>query len=100
MSRWKVAIVMGTVGLLASPVLAQSVQDSNTYPGSVPDTPQSENLRGQNDYDAAGPTGTTVEPAPVQDPLAGSGYDPEGIPDDQMPLDNGADTVPPEPTDQ
>jgi len=96
MSIRKLAIVVGALGLLASPALAQSVQDSNTYPGSVPDTPQSENLRGQNDYDAGGPTGMILEPAPVPDPLDGSGY--EGAPNDDMPL--GGDEEPVEPGPQ
>jgi hypothetical protein len=99
MSIRKMAIVVGTLGLLATPALAQSVQDSNTYPGSVPDTPQSDNLRGQqNDYDAGGPTGMILEPAPVPDPLDGSGY--EGAPTDDQPLGSDEEPVEPGPNDQ
>jgi hypothetical protein len=99
MSIRKMAILAGTLGLLASPALAQSVQDSNTYPGSVPDTPQSDNLRGQHDdYDTVGPTGTIVEPAPVPDPLDGSGYVIEGGPNDEVPL--GEEPVEPGPNEQ
>ena len=65
MSFRKIAILTGTIGLLVSPAFAQSVQDSNTYPDSVPDTPQAGNLRGQQDFDTTGPTGAILVPVPA-----------------------------------
>ena len=101
MSLRKLAIWTGVIGLLATPALGQSVQDSNTYPGSVPDTPQSENLRGQNDYDATGATGTIVEPVPVPgEALEAPGYDTEGGANAEMPLGSGEDPSGPGPNDQ
>lgn len=99
MSIRKMAILFATLGLFTAPALAQSVQDSNTYPGSVPDTPQGENLRGQND-DATGPTGTIVEPETAPDGSDSSGYDTEGGPDSEMPLDSDEEPAGPGPNDQ
>jgi len=81
----KLAILAGTIGLLASPAFAQSAQDSNTYPDSVPDTPQAGNLAGQQDYDPAGPTGAILEPGPAPDALDMPGYGTEGGYNAEMP---------------
>jgi hypothetical protein len=76
MSFRRIAILTITIGLLASPAFAQSVQDSNTYPGSVPDTPQAGNLLGQHDFNLTGPTGAILVPVPAPD-LDSPGYEPE-----------------------
>ena len=72
----KIAILTGTIGLLASPAFAQSVQDSNTYPGSIPDTPQAGSLLGQQDFDVTGPTGAILVPVPAPY-LDSPGYAPD-----------------------
>jgi hypothetical protein len=100
MSFRKLAILTGTIGLLASPAFAQSVQDSNTYPGSIPDTPQAESLLGQQDFDPTGPTGAILEPGPAPDALDMPGYDIEGGVGLEMPLEGGVEPLGPEPFDQ
>jgi hypothetical protein len=94
MSFRKIAILTGTIGLLVSPAFAQSVQDSNTYPDSVPDTPQAGNLRDQRDFDTTGPTGAILVPVPAPyldrpgyGPEYGPVYDIEGGADVEMPLE-------------
>jgi hypothetical protein len=98
----KIAILTGTIRLFLSPAFAQSVQDSNTYPGSVPDTPQAGNLFGQHDFDVTGPTGAIL--VPVRAPyLDNPGYDPgyeiEGGADVEVPL-GGKEPLEPGPYDQ
>ena len=101
MSIRKLAILAGTIGLLTSPAFAQSSQDSNTYPGSVPDTPQAGNLAGQqDDLDLTGPTGAILEPGPAPDALDMPGYDIEGGPNAEMPLGIGEEPPGPGPNDQ
>jgi hypothetical protein len=103
MSFRKIAILTGTIGLLASPAFAQSVQDSNTYPGSIPDTPQAGNLRGQQDFDVTGPTGAILVPVPapyLDSPGYGPGYDIEGGADVEVPLGIGEEPLEPGPYDQ
>jgi hypothetical protein len=102
MSFRKIAIFTGTIALLVSPAFAQSVQDSNTYPGSVPDTPQAGNLLGQQDFDVTGPTGAILVPVPA--PYLGSpgydpGYDIEGGADFEVPLGVGKEPLEPGPYD-
>jgi hypothetical protein len=94
MSFRKIAILSGTIGLLASPGFAQSVQDSNTYPGSIPDTPQARSLLGQQDFDVTGPTGAILEPVPAPY-LDSPGYDIEGGANVEAPL--GIDEEPLDP---
>jgi hypothetical protein len=96
----KLAILTGTIGLLAVPAFAQSAQDSNTYPGSIPDTPQAGNLLGQQDFDVTGPTGAILEPGPPPDALDMPGYDIEGGVGLEMPLEDGVEPLGPEPFDQ
>jgi hypothetical protein len=98
MSIRKLAILAGTIGLLASPSFAQSTQDSNTYPNSVPDTPQAGNLAGQQDFD--GPTGAILEPGPGPDVLDLPEYDIEGGANAEMPLGSEVEPAGPEPYDQ
>ncbi|MET0482770.1 MAG: hypothetical protein ABWZ27_07640 [Aestuariivirgaceae bacterium] len=101
MSIRKLAILAGTIGLLSSPAFAQSTQDSNTYPESIPDTPQAGNLAGQqDDLDVTGPTGAILEPGPAPDALDMPGYDPEGGPYDEMPPGIGEEPPGPGPNDQ
>jgi hypothetical protein len=100
MSIRKLAIVAGTIGLLASPAFAQSTQDSNTYPDSIPDTPQAGNLAGQQDFDLTGPTGAILEPGPAPDALEMPGYDSEGGPNAEMPLGIDEEPLGPGPNDQ
>jgi hypothetical protein len=98
MSIRKLAILAGTIGLLASPAFAQSSQDSNTYPDSVPDTPQAGNLAGQqDDLDLTGPTGAILEPGPAPDVLDMPGYDSDGT---EMPLGIPEEPPGPGPNDQ
>ena len=102
MSIRKIAIVTGTIGFLVSPAFAQSVQDSNTYPGSVPDTPQAGNLLGQHDFDVTGPTGAILLPVPapyLDNPGYDPGYDIEGGADVEVPL-GGEEPLEPGPYDQ
>ena len=100
MSLRKIAILIGTIGLVASPAFAQSVQDSNTYPGSVPDTPQAGNLLGQQDFDVTGPTGAILVPVPAPY-LDSPGYGPvEGGADVEVPLGIGEEPSEPGPYDQ
>jgi hypothetical protein len=108
MSIWKIAILTGTIGLLASPAFPQSVQDSNTYPESIPDTPQAENLLGQQDFDVTGPTGAILVPVPAPyldspgyDPEYDPGYDPGyDIEGGEAPLGIGEEPLEPGPYDQ
>ena len=103
MSLRKSAILIGTIGLVASPAFAQSVQDSNTYPGSIPDTPQAGNLRGQQDFDVTGPTGAILVPVPapyLDSPGYGPGYDIEDGADVEVPLGIGEEPLEPGPYDQ
>ena len=107
MSFWKIAILTGTMGLLASPAFPQSAQDSNTYPGSIPDTPQAGNLLGQQDFDVTGPTGAILVPVPAPyldspgfDPGYDPGYDIEGGADGEVPLGIGEEPLEPGPYDQ
>src|SRR5262245_62010859 len=100
MSIRKLAILAGTIGLLASPAFAQSTQDSNTYPDSVPDTPQAGNLAGQQDFDVIGPTGAILEPGPGPDVLDVPGYDTDDGANAEMPLGSGVEPADPEPYDQ
>jgi hypothetical protein len=103
MSLRKIAILIGTIGLVASPAFAQSVQDSNTYPGSIPDTPQAGNLRGQQDFDVTGPPGAILVPVPapyLDSPGYGPGYDIEGGADVEVPLGIGEEPLEPGPYDQ
>ena len=98
MSFRKIAILTGTIGLLASPAFAQSVQDSNTYPGSIPDTPQAENLLGQQDFDVTGPTGAILVPVPapyLDSPGYDPGYDIEGGANVEVPLGIGEEPLDP-----
>ena len=96
MSFRKIAILSGTIGLLASPAFAQSVQDSNTYPGSIPDTPQAGSLLGQQDFDVTGPTGAILVPVPAPY-LDSPGYDIEGGANVEAPLGIGEEPLEPEP---
>jgi len=107
MSLRKIAILIGTIGLVASPAFAQSVQDSNTYPDSVPDTRQAGNLRGQQDFDTTGPTGAILVPVPapyLDRPGYGPEYGPvyviEGGADVEVPLGIGEEPLEPGPHDQ
>ena len=107
MSFRKIAILTATIGLLASPAFAQSVQDSNTYPGSVPDTPQAGNLLGQQDFDVTGPTGAILVPVPAPyldnpgyDLEYDPGYDIEGGANVEVPLGIGEEPLEPGPYDQ
>ncbi len=108
MSIRKLAILAGTIGLLASPAFAQSVQDLNTYPDSFPDTPQAGNLAGQQDFDAispdfdpTGPTGAILEPEPAPpDALDMPEYDIEGGANAEMPLGIYEEPPGPGPYDQ
>jgi hypothetical protein len=100
MSIRKLAILAGTIGLLAAPALAQSTQDSNTYPDSFPDTPQAGNLAGQQDFDVTGPTGAILEPGPGPDVLDMPEYDIEGGANAEMPLGSEVEPLGPEPYDQ
>src|ERR1041385_8399119 len=95
-------LVIGLVGLLTGPVLAQSAQDSNTYPGSVPNTPQSKNQSGQTDAGQTGATGSVKQPAPSSqsNSTGSSGYDTEGGANKEMPLGSGQDPSGPGPNDQ
>jgi hypothetical protein len=99
MSLRKIAILIGTIGLVASPAFAQSVQDSNTYPGSIPDTPQAGNLRGQQDFYVTGPPGAILVPVPAPY-LDSPGYDIEGGADVEVPLGIGEEPLEPGPYDQ
>ena len=101
MSIRKLALLAATIGLLAAPAFAQSTQDSNTYPDSVPDTPQAGNLAGhQDDFDASGPTGTILEPGPAPDALDMPGYDSDGDPNADLPPGDDAEPLGREPNDQ
>jgi hypothetical protein len=107
MSFRKIAILIGTIGLLASPAFAQSVQDSNTYPDSVPDTPQAGNLLGQQDFDVTGPTGAILVPVPAPyldspgyEPEYDPGYDFEGGGDVEVPFGIDEEPLEPGPYDQ
>jgi hypothetical protein len=103
MSFRKIAILTGTIGPLASPAFAQSVQDSNTYPGSVPDTPQAGNLLGQQDFDVIGPPGVILVPVPApypDSPGYDPGYDIEGGANVEVPLGIGEEPLEPGPYDQ
>lgn len=95
----KLAILTGTIGLLAVPAFAQSAQDSNTYPGSIPDTPQAGNLLGQQDFDVTGPTGAILEPGPPPYALD-MPYDTEGGANAEIPFEDGVEPFGPEPFDQ
>jgi hypothetical protein len=100
MSIRKLAILAGMIGLLASPAFAQSTQDSNTYPDSIPDTPQAGNLAGQQDFDLTGPTGAILEPGPAPDALDMPLYDSEGGANAEMPLGIDEEPLGPGPNDQ
>jgi hypothetical protein len=107
MSFRKIAILIGTIGLLASPAFAQSVQDSNTYPDSFPDTPQAGNLLGQQDFDVTGPTGAILVPVPAPyldspgyEPEYDPGYDIEGEAGVEVPLGIDEEPFEPGPYDQ
>jgi hypothetical protein len=95
------------IGLLASPAFAQSVQNSNTYPGSIPDTPQAGNLLGQQDFDVTGPTGAILVPVPAPyldspeyDPEYDLEYGIEGGANLEVPLGIGEEALEPGPYDQ
>jgi hypothetical protein len=96
------AIVISVMGLLSGPVFAQSAQDSNTYPGSVPNTPQSQNQSGQTSTDQTGATGSVNQAAPSSKAKStgSSGYDTEGGANKEMPEGSGNDPSGPGPNDQ
>jgi hypothetical protein len=83
--------------------IPQSAQDSNTYPGSIPDTPQAGNLLGQQDLEVTGPTGAILLPVPAPY-LDSRGYDPgydiEGGANGEVPLGIGEEPLEPGPYDQ
>jgi len=80
---------------------AQSTQDTNTYPGSPPNTAQDQSLNGQTDQGQTGATGSVNQPTGSSKTQSGSsGYDTEGGANKEMPKGSGSDPSGPGPNDQ